>query len=212
MALSEYHRNYRARSDEELFRRSAMKERELARVFGSVPFVPVVSPVKVAVLGCADVRFVPAHRAIFKRLTGKPVELTTFDITVEHLAGEEGVIRHDLTEPLPGGPYDIAFGHVVLKFIEAGKQWDVLRNSYDVLRTGGLAIHVFDDEEVAAETARISRGGYAVPLKILKDRLSEAGIPFTDLRWDMKIDDGGEPLLARGLKGGALVLRKKELA
>lgn len=206
MALSAYHQNYLSRSDEELSRRADVKEMELVKIFAASPFSLISDLVRVAVLGCADHRMVSAHKRIFEKLLNKKVELTTFDVTTEHLAGEEGVLRHDLMIPFPGTPYDIAFGHVVLKFIETEKQWNVIKNSYDAIASGGMVIHVFDMEQIEATTERISQGCYALPLERWKKLLDDAGITYQDLRWD--IDLGNIPIGIRGLKGGALILRK----
>ncbi len=206
MTLSPYHQNYLSRSDEELSRRADVKEMELVKIFAASPFAPVSDVVRVAVLGCADHRMVSAHKRIFEKLLRKQVKLTTFDVTIEHLAGEEGVLQHDLTTPFPGAPYDIAFGHVVLKFIEMEKQWDVLKNSYDAIGQGGMVIHVFDLEEIEATTERISGGCYALPLNRWKGSLDDAGINYQDVRWN--IDLGEIPIGIRELRGGALILRK----
>ncbi len=206
MTLSLYHQNYFSRSDEELSRRADVKEMELVKIFSASPFFPTSDSVRVVVLGCADHRMVSAHKRIFEKLLGKKIELTTFDITIEHLKGEMGVTQHDLTLPLPNAPYDIAFGHVVLKFIETEKQWDVIRNSYDAIDTGGMVIHVFDMEEIEATTERITQGCYAVPLDRWKKSLDDAGIIYQDVRWN--IDLGEIPIGIRGLNGGALILRK----
>lgn len=206
MTLSAYHQNYLSRSDEELARRANVKEMELVKIFARSPFVLVSDPVRVVVLGCADHRMVSAHKRIFEKLLGKKVELTTFDVTTAHLAGEEGVLQHDLTTPFPGAPYDIAFGHVVLKFIETENQWNVIQNSFDAIGSGGMVIHVFDMEEIEATTERISQGCYALPLERWKKSLDNAGVAYQDLRWD--IDLGEIPIGIRGLRGGALILRK----
>ncbi len=206
MTLSPYHQNYLSRSDEELARRADVKEMELVKIFSASPFIPISDMVRVAVLGCADHRMVSAHKKIFEKLLGKKVELTTFDITIEHLIGEDGVVQHDLTMPFPSAPYDIVFGHVVLKFIETEKQWNVLKNSYDAIGHGGMVIHIFDLEEIEATTERISQGCYAVPLERWKKSLDDAGIAYQDIRWN--IDLGEIPIGIRGLKGGALILRK----
>lgn len=207
MSLSKYHQNYATRSDEELAHRAKVKKEELKKIFEAVNYKIGSSPVRVAVLGCADRRFVAYHKEIFESLLSAPVELTTFDITVEHLKGEKGVIQHDCTLPLPNPPYDITFAHVLLKFIETEKQWDVLKNSYTTLRSSGLAIHVFDEEDVTTATPRQADGYYAVPLERWKKKLAEEGIEYKELRWSM--NPATLPFLMRSIKGGALILFKK---
>lgn len=206
MVLSPYHQKYGQRSDEELQRRADVKEQELKKVFEATKYKPAFEPVRVAILGCADRRFVHHHKRIFLKLLRKPVELTTFDITIEHLQDEEGVVQHDCTLPLPNPPYDITFGHVLLKFIETEKQWDILKNSCDSLRSPGLAIHVFDEEDVTITSLRLPDGYFSVPLERWKKKLAENGIKFFELRWNIVFEH--MPIPIRGIKGGALVLMK----
>lgn len=202
MTLSSYHQKYAEKSDEELGRRAGVKREELVRIFSIVP-TPATSPVRVAVLGCGERRFVGHHRRMFAELLRRPVELTTFDISIEHLRGEEGVIEHDITMPLPGAPYDITYGHVVLKFIPTEKQWDAIARSHEALRPGGIAIHVFDMEEIKAATPELPGGLYAVPLDRWKSALSESGIVFSETRWTVPV-----PGTAITVEGYALILTK----
>ncbi|MBI4457507.1 hypothetical protein HY633_00920 [Candidatus Uhrbacteria bacterium] len=205
MTLSRYHQNYLRRSDEDLARRAEAKKIELAKILDAVDFRPGHVPVRVAVLGCADPRFVGHHKRMFEAAFKKDVELTTFDIEAEHLKDEEGAVQHDITTALPNPPYDVAFGHVVLKFIETEKQWDVLRNSFDALRSPGLAIHVFDEEDVTMQLPNQPDGYWSVPIERWKKALEKDGIIYRELHWS--IDIGG-PSPIRGIKGGALVLIK----
>ncbi len=206
MSLSVYHWKYAERSNAELERRAAVKEEELKKIFNATNFRPTSDSIRVAVLGCADARFVPAHKKIFENLLARKIEMTTFDITAEHLKNEEGIIEHDLTIPLPNPPYDITFGHVVLKFIETEKQWDVILNSYDALAENGIAIHVFDAEDVTTTSVRQADGYFSVPLARWEKQLTERGIKFQELHWDITLEE--IPIPIRGLKGGALVLIK----
>jgi len=109
------------------------------------------------------------------------VEVTTFDITIDHLAGEPNVFQHDCTLPLPNPPYDITFAHVLLKFIETEKQLDLLKNSFDALKSGGVAIHVFDEEEVKATNPKLPHDLWAVPLEKWKQKLTELGIEYKEI-------------------------------
>ncbi len=206
MTLSTYHANHAGRSDEELERRAGVKEEELKKIFAAIPFQPAAGTVRIAVIGCVDARYVAHHKRIFEKLLQMPVELTTFDITVEHLQGADGIAEHDVTMPLPNGPYDITFGHVLLKFIETEKQWDALLCSYQALRAPGLAIHVFDDEDITTTTVLQKDGRYSVPLEWWKKKLEEQKILYKELHWDMQLPY--LPIGIRGLKGGALVLVK----
>ncbi len=90
-------------------------------------------------MGCGDKRFIDGHRQYSREYLGDPPHVTTLDISIEHLEGGSDVIQHDITQPLPNGPYDITYAHVVLKFIEQSRQWAVIDNSYKALKAGGIA-------------------------------------------------------------------------
>jgi len=206
MAISKYHLNHMSRSDEETQRRANVKELELKKILADTNFISALATVRIGVLGCADKRFINHHKLIFEKLLGKPVELTTFDITVEHLREEDGVVEHDITLPLPNPPYDITFGHVILKFIETSKQWSVIKNAYDALRSPGLGIFVYDWEDITTKTAKQADEYYSVPIEEYKTKLSQQNINFKNIAWSFDI--GEVPIGIRGLKGGALVLLK----
>ncbi|HEY4474691.1 MAG TPA: hypothetical protein VJC06_02110 [Candidatus Paceibacterota bacterium] len=204
MTVSNYHQKHINRSDEEIIRRIFVKELELKKILLETNYKPEFEIVRVAVLGCADKRFVKLHKLIFEKVLQKPVELITFDITTEHLGGEENVIQHDITTPILNGPFDITFGHVVLKFIQTNKQWNVIKNAYNVLCSPGLGIFVFDLEDVTTEKSIQADGYFSVSIETYKQKLVEENIKFKDLRWDINLDN--VPIPIRGLKGGALVM------
>lgn len=174
MELSTYHQKYAAQSDTEIGNKTSAKRAELEAIFGALPPAFNHEPIKIAVLGCGDKRFVQKHRGLFSSLLQKPIDLTTFDITTNHLQGEEGVILHDCTLPLPNGPYDITYAHVLLKFIEPTKQLDVLYNSYESLRKPGLAIHILDAEDYKGDHP-------PVDLVTHQTSLRERGIAFKEI-------------------------------
>lgn len=179
MALSDYHQKYSNKSDEEIAVRASVKKMELKQIFSSVHLKTDSEKLKIAVMGCGDKRFVKYHREYFAEILGKPVELTTFDITIDHLAGEDGIVQHDCTEPLPNPQYDITFAHALLKFITIEKQWDVIINSYNALKPGGLAIHVLDEEDYSGED--LGAGLFSVPLEQWAERLRNNDISFTEI-------------------------------
>src|SRR3989339_300677 len=87
MTLSTYHQKYVDQSDEELQRKADSKEQELASIFQEVSLNTDSDPVRLAVLGCGDKRFVALHKRIFEQVLKRNIEVTTFDITIDHLAG-----------------------------------------------------------------------------------------------------------------------------
>ena len=185
--------------------RAEVKEKELAFIFEALRFHCEEQTPRVGILGCADVRHIDAHKHIFKKLLQKEIEMTTVDVTIEHLKGEPNVIEHDLALPLPNPPYDILFGHVVLKFLETEKQWDAIQHAYDALRENGIAIFVFDEEDVATAADRQADGLFSVPLARWEKKLTDRDIQFQELHWNFETQT---PNMIRGLKGGALVLIK----
>ena len=206
MSLSSYHQNYTKRSDEDLAHRAEIKEKELQTVFTELNFSSSESKPRIGILGCADARHVSAHKQIFEKLLGKEIDMTTFDVEIEHLKGESNIVQHDLTLPLPNSPYDILFGHVVLKFIETEKQWNVLQNAYTALQENGIAIFVFDEEDKTTKDALQADGHFSVPLERWEKQLTENGMLFQELHWNFENEKAN---MIRGLKGGALVLIKK---
>lgn len=181
MTLSVYHQKYVDQSDEEIQRKADAKEQELVAIFNEVSLNTDSDPVRLAVLGCGDKRFVAHHKRIFENVLKRNVEVITFDITIDHLTGESNVFQHDCTLPLPNPPYDITYAHVLLKFIEAEKQFDLLKNSFDALKPGGIAIHGFDWDEIKATSPKLPDGLWAVPLDQWKQKLTGLGIEYKEI-------------------------------
>jgi hypothetical protein len=181
MPLSEYHKKYSDYSNNEIQKRAEEKEVELEAVFKRVSLNTGSAIVRLAVIGSGDKRFVKIHKRIFEKIIQKPVEVSTFDIEIDHLSGEEKVIQHDCTKPLPNAPYDITYAHVLLKFIETEKQWDLLNNYYDALKTGGLAIHLLDSEDYGVKEAGLPNGIFFVPLDRWKVKLDELGVEHKEV-------------------------------
>lgn len=173
MALSKYHQTYINQRDEEIQRKADAKEQELIAIFNEIPFISESDPVSVAVLGCGDKRFVAYHKRIFEHVLEKNIIVTTFDITIDHLKGELNIIQHDCTQPLPDPPFDITYSHVLLKFIETKKQFDLLIHSFYALKTHGVAIHIFDWDEIQADNPRLPNDFWAVPLEQWKEKLGK---------------------------------------
>ncbi|MDD4628646.1 MAG: hypothetical protein PHE68_04625 [Candidatus Peribacteraceae bacterium] len=179
MTLSPYHQQQKALSDEEILKRIAAKEEELQAVLKKEPLHFKTSPIRIAVLGCGDRRYIHLHRVLFEKFLQKPVHVVTFDIVIEHLKSEDGIVQHDCVEPLPGGPFVLVYSHVLLKFIETAKQWDVLFNSYQALSPGGLAVHVMDREEIDDSSSVPSNGFSPVPLSQWRKMLDASAIPHS---------------------------------
>ena len=181
MQLSDYHKKYISYSDEEIQNRVKEKRDELFLIFKQIKLETKNDLVKIAVLGCGDKRFIKYHKEIFQEFITKPLEITTFDITIDHLKGGENVIEHDCTLTLPSVPFDITYAHVLLKFIETEKQWDLIKNSYDSLKSGGFAIHVMDKGDYETKDKLLQNGQFAVPLDRWKRQLDELHIGYKEI-------------------------------
>ena len=178
MALSKYHQKYKDQSDEEIVKKVEAKEQELLAIFQEVSLNVNNTLIRLAVLGCGDSRFVKYHKIIFEKVLKKEIEVITFDITIEHLIGEENIIKYDCTLPLPNPPYDVTYGHVLLKFIETEKQWNLIENSYKALSRGGLAIHISDKEEIEIKEKLLPNGQFSVPLERWEEKLKKEQIKY----------------------------------
>lgn len=181
MTLSLYHQKYADQSDEEIQNKANEKREELSLIFENVQLKTTGKTARIAVIGCGDKRFINHHREIFESFIKKPVEIITFDITIDHLAGEENIVQHDCTLPLPDGPFDVTYAHILLRFIETEKQWDLIKNSYDALEPGGLAIHVLDKEDYETEELKLLNGLFSVPLDKWRAKLDELGIEYKNI-------------------------------
>lgn len=89
MALSAYHQKYANQLDAEIQSRADEKRQELSVIFGQAQLNTTGESVRIAVIGCGDKRFIKHHKEIIESFIKKPVEIITFDITIDHLAGEE---------------------------------------------------------------------------------------------------------------------------
>jgi ribosomal protein S18 acetylase RimI-like enzyme len=176
--LSPYHQKYLNRTSKDIAEIITDKEFELKQIFDAIKYLPTKPQLKIAVLGCGVKYFVEAHKIIFKKLLKVDVDITTFDLTINHLIGEEGIVQHDCVLPLPDGPYDIIYSSILLKFIATEKQWDVLINSYKALNDGGIAIHLLGDENANAIDRKL--GYNDVPLHKLRDKINRAHFKFKE--------------------------------
>jgi SAM-dependent methyltransferase len=180
--LSRYHQKYANQPDGELQRRIDAKEYELIAI-KEANAEPITGSelLDVCVMGCGDKRFIEGHRRIFQKVFGRPTHVTTLDINIEHLQGEADAVQHDITQPLPGGPYDVAYAHVVLKFIEESKQWAVVENSYRALKPGGIAVHVLDTEDYSEPDKVKDFGNHPVDIDSIKESLDEKSIKYREV-------------------------------
>lgn len=179
--MDKYHQKFADQSDAEIQNKLNAKKDELIAIFKQIPFSSSEQSLSLAVLGCGDKRFIKGHKKIFEEVLSKQVEVTTFDITIEHLQGEERVIEHDCTLALPRGPFTFTYAHVLLKFIPTEKQWNLIKNSFNALEDGGMAIHVLDKNDYESSGKKLSDGYFAVPLKRWTKKMQEVGIKYREI-------------------------------
>lgn len=176
MNWNKYYQEYSQKSDREIFQKLQVKEEELRKIFKQIKSNFNDDEIKVAILGCADVRMIKGHKDIFKKLFNKKVELITFDIDVDHLLGDENVVKHDCSKLLPNLPYDIVYSHVLLKFLNEDKQWQVIMSSFESLKRGGCALHLIDKEDYFS--ADLVRENFFVPIDKWENNLRNLKIRY----------------------------------
>jgi SAM-dependent methyltransferase len=181
MGLSDYHIKYASLPDEEIENRAKYKKEELLALCNELKLETNSQSCDVAVMGCGDKRLIAKHQEIFSEFCGRPVKIITFDVTIDHLSGANNVIQHDCIDPLPGGPYDIVYGHVLLRFIHPDHQWGVIKNTYDVLKPGGLSIQILDFLDFTTESKRLPNGLYSVPLRKYEEQMDAEGMTFIEV-------------------------------
>ena len=184
--ISEYHAKYQSKSDDEIVKRARERFNELTRAFSAAPLDTASDPVEVAVMGCGDKRFVAHHKDMFARILARNVRVTTFDIEVDHLAGEENVIQHDCSQLLPGGLYDVTFGHVVLPFLAPDKQLDMIAAGYNALKQGGIQIQALDPMNYD-DTSTPLPGLHRVDLGSVKRKANQLGARVIDVGLDIGV-------------------------
>jgi hypothetical protein len=181
--ISKYHQIWAEKSDEKVRHFVLVKEMQFQQVFKTIgaPSFGASEP-RIAVLGCKERRLALWQNEMFTRLLGKPTGVTTFELTIEHLSGVPGVIQHDATEPLPGGPFDIVYADVLVRFIKPEKQFSILSNAWDALAPGGVAFIVFSHNDYDPRPDYVPvPDTYHVDMNALQLELSKRKIPFVEV-------------------------------
>lgn len=176
MAFSDYHQKYLKELPENIDSRLRAKQHELIQVIEKADITFPNGLLRIAVLGCADKRLVKAHKAIFEEVFQRHVDILTFDISIDHLSGEEQVYEHDCREPIPYTPYTAAYSHTLLRFMEPEEQWKVLLNSYHALKEGGVALHFMSKDGKTEPTRMMQEGYWQIPLDAFETKLDGLGI------------------------------------
>ncbi len=181
--LSEYHQKWAGKDDEAIRHHVLVKEMQVRQIFTAVGMPTSTSvPLRVGIMGCKEKRLALWQNELFGRLLGKPVKVTTFDITIEQLAGVPDAVQHDVTQPLPGGPFDLVYADVLVRFIAPERQFMVLQNAWDALAEGGMAIIAFSHDDYHPRPGYVpAPGTHRVDMNALQLELAKRGIPFMEV-------------------------------
>ncbi|MAF35757.1 hypothetical protein CL622_01410 [archaeon] len=150
--LAKHYREYASRPQDWVDLRAHIKKQIVQDVFEQTGFSPTGNPVKIAVLGASDKRYIAVHHTIFTEAVQKDVAMITFDLDEAHLAGAHGIVEHDVTSPFPETGFELIFSHALMKFILPQEQAVVLKNAYNALAPGGLAMHILHFAELKGGT------------------------------------------------------------
>ena len=186
--LKAHYKEYASQHDSWVNNMRNVKKSIVQTVFGKVSFCPGGEPLRVAVLGASDKRYIRIHKGVFTEVTGKAVEVTTFDIDTSHLSGEEGVVHHDVTRPFPK-KFDLVFSHELMKFLEPEKQAEVIKNSHYSLSPGGFSMHIIHSPSIEG-TEELRDWQHRVDPDSIIDNLKGQGIPCRKIVFTIESDVG----------------------
>lgn len=99
-------------------------------------------PIRIAVLGCADARYIPYYEKTFPAFFGKKIHLDIYDTVTAHLPEQDNVIAHDCTKTLPQ-TYDFVYSHILLNFLDAAAQAELLKSAESSLTPRGKVLHIY---------------------------------------------------------------------
>lgn len=135
----------------------AQKKAEILKVSPRIRFKK--PRLKVAVLGCADSRYVQYYQDFFSDILEAECDLDIYELTTQHLPKQANIIKHDCTKPLPK-KYDLVYTHLLINFLEPEQQKEMVTNSYKSLKPNGVALHVYASNKDSAL--------FKMPLKTIK--------------------------------------------
>ncbi len=181
--LKAHYAEYGSQPDSWIENMESTKKSILQYIFETSRFQTAKSELKVVVLGTSDKRYIPMYQKILSELFNQKIEFTLLDIDTEHLAGAEGVIQHDVTQPLPNGPYDVVISHALLKFLTDAEQLATIKNSFSALNDKGIAMHIVHPPELEG-TAELRDWQFRVRLDKLAEELDQAGIAPQIMRFE----------------------------
>ena len=182
--LANHYAEYASQPDEWVNNMEKTKRSIVEQVFRVANFEAGCEPVKVAVLGASDIRYIPIHQRIFRAAVKRAINMKTFDIDTEHLGGEShSLITHDATQPFPDAPYTIVFSHELMKFLTPEEQFATIKRSYEALDENGLAMHILHEPSIKG-TSELRAWQHRVNPDELIRQLEESSIPASKIVFD----------------------------
>lgn len=173
--LRAHYAEYATRPDSRVQDRKIAKKSIIKYVLKEINFNPVGKPVRITVLGTSDKRYISIHQKVFEEVLRRNIKIITFDVDIKHLAGEDGIVLHDATEPFPETPFEIVFSHELMKFLTPEEQLKAIKNSHDALTDNGLAMHILHGPSIKG-TKKLREWQYRVNPDELIKQLEENNI------------------------------------
>lgn len=137
---SPYHARIAADPDKVVAQDFAQKRGEIQKVLPKIR--PAKGNINIAVLGCADGRYVEHYTDFFEDIFGIPCQVDIYELTTVHLPKAANIFQFDCTEQLPK-KYDFIYSHLLLNFMPAEQQVELITNSYKSLKSNGSVLHVY---------------------------------------------------------------------
>ncbi len=186
--LAAHYAEYASQPDEWVNNMEKTKRSIVEQVLRAANFKVGGEPVKVAVLGASDKRYIPIHQRVFHDAVKHAIDMKTFDVDTNHLGGESTTeVKHDVTQPFPDAPYAIVFSHELMKFLTPEEQLATIKNSYQALDENGLAMHILHEPSIKG-TSELREWQYRVSPDGLIKQLQKAGIHATKIVLDSESD------------------------
>ncbi|MAG02894.1 hypothetical protein CMI42_06155 [Candidatus Pacearchaeota archaeon] len=186
--LEKHYLEYSTRSNDRIKDRERAKKSIVRQVLSKMNFKIRNENIKIVVLGASDERYISVHRRIFEEILRCSIDIVTLDIDTKHLGGEsKTVISHDVTKPFPNVFYDIVFSHELMKFLSPNERLAVIRNSYEAIGDGGIAMHVLHEPSIKGTSELRPWQNRVDPNDLIK-KLKDIGIFATKLEFDSDTD------------------------
>ncbi len=178
--LGKHYVEYASQPDEWVSNMEITKHSIVQHVLNAAPVTALSEPIKVVVLGASDKRYIAIHARVFSDVLGKKVKLSTLDVDTEHLGNGTDVVEHDVTKAFPHAPYAVVFSHELMKFLTKEEQIEVIKNSYDALGVGGVAMHIMHEPSIKG-TKELRSWQHRVDPDELLQQLAASDIPARKL-------------------------------